>query len=121
MAKTLFEVKDGKIDWYPHKFQMQALDSHARFPTVLKGWRGGFTSWSAKWLETEMRRCGPGDLNRSYFAISPTHKVGAKGLLPAIETIFVTHLRYATYNKTEHTFTITPEGERALWGHAQAE
>ncbi|MBW3638227.1 MAG: hypothetical protein KY445_17430, partial [Armatimonadetes bacterium] len=121
MATQLFEVKNGKIEWHPHKFQVQAWASHARFPIVLKGWRGGFTSSSAKWLLNEMKRCGPGDLNRSYFAISPTHQVGGKGLLPAIETVLCTYYQYATYNRSDHTFTITEEGERALWGHTQKE
>jgi len=122
MAKPLFEVNDkGQIHWHPHKYQVRALKSKARFPFILKGWRGGFTSWAAKLLETEMKRCGPGNLNKSYFAISPTHKVGEKGLVPAIQTVFETYLNFAKYNKNDHVFTITPEGERALWGHSQPE
>jgi hypothetical protein len=121
-APALFDFDaKGNIHWHPHKFQRQGITSCARFPVMLKGWRAGFTSWAAKWLEMEMRRCGPGNLNLSYFAISPTHKVGEKGLITSIQTVFCTHYEYATYNASDHVFTITPEGDRLLWGHAQKE
>lgn len=117
----LFDVSDGKINWYPHQFQLRASASHASRTFILKGWRGGATSWGAKWLFDEMVRCGPGNLNLSYFAISPTHEVGKKGLLPAIQTVFVTHLGIADYNKNTHVFTINEAGEQMMWGHRQKE
>ena len=119
----LFTVENSRIYWNPHQFQMQMYDSRARFTFVPKGWRGGFSSWIPKVLETEMKRCGPGNKNLAYFAIAPTLQVAKKpgSILPAIETVFCTHMGYATYNQNTHTFTITPEGERALWGHAQKE
>jgi hypothetical protein len=118
----LFTINDaGEMVWHPHEFQQKMLESYASRTIALKGWRAGFTSWSAKLLETEMKRCGPGNLNLSYFAISPTHTVGSEGLIPAIQTVFCTHMQYAIYNKQDHKFTITPDGERALWGHKQKE
>lgn len=117
----LFDVEDGKIVWHPHKYQVQASASQASRIFILKGWRGGATSWASKWLLDEMIRCGPGNLNLSYFAIGPTHEVNKKGLYPNIQSLFCTHLGIADYNRNTHAFTINDAGERMLWGHAQKE
>lgn len=121
--RQLYKIKNGKIEWFPHYFQKRAYDSLARFTFMPKGWRGGFSSWAPKLLEMEMKRCGPGHKNLGYFLIAPTLKVATKpgSIQPAVESIFCTHMKYATYNKNDHTFWTTEDGERALWGHARPE
>lgn len=121
---AIYDIDEaGRLNWYPHKFQVQAYHSRARFTFLMKGWRGGYSSWIPKLLEKEMQRCGPGHKNLAYFAIAPTLKVATKpgSMQPSLETYFCTYMNYATYNKNENKFLTTPEGERALWGHEQKE
>jgi hypothetical protein len=119
----LYELDGEEVHWNPHKYQLQALESRARFTFLPKGWRGGFSSFLPAILEREMMRCGPGSENLAYFIIAPTLKVATKpgSVQTTISSYFCNVMEYAKYNQTKHTFYITPEGDRRLWGHEQKE
>lgn len=122
MADQFFTIdKTGKLTLHLHEHQDRTLYSQSQVTVNLKGWRAGGTSLMPFWLMNEMRRCGPGNPALNYFCAIPTLASGKKALIPEMERVFCTLYQLGVYNKNANTITITPEGDRKLWGHEQRE
>jgi hypothetical protein len=64
-----------------------------------------------------MKEKGPGD----YLVVAPTYKLLARKALPEFLRLFEKFLGLGRYNKTDHEFRVSPEGEIKLWGERQDE
>ena len=103
-------------EWF-HEFQAQAWEAEEDIVAVIAGWQSGKSVLGAPWLAREIQRKGPGD----YGAGTPTFPLMNKKVLPELKAFFGDSPdRWATYNVTDRTFTLTEHGERALFGVPQA-
>lgn len=100
-----------------HEGQRRAHDSTARFVLVLAGTQSGKTSYGPHWLLQEMQRKGPGD----YLVATPTFPLLEVKLLPEFRKLFETQMRLGEYrfSPPPRRFTLSPDGELALWGARQ--
>lgn len=108
---------DGNIRFRFHRSQARAMRSTARFTAIVAGAQSGKSVCGPPWLHREMKRCGPGD----YMVVAPDYQLMARKALPAFRQLFETLLKLGTYNKTDHVFPVSPDGEIKLWGERQAE
>ena len=128
LARQLFGFADVKAEvtplWYLdgetlrfrfHKYQKQAMRARERFILLLGGTQSGKTSFGPAWLHREICLRGAGD----YLAVAPTYPLMNKKMLPEFLRFFKDMLHLGTYNKTEKTFTVSDDGEIALFGKAQ--
>ncbi|MCA9368436.1 hypothetical protein KC887_09380, partial [Candidatus Kaiserbacteria bacterium] len=98
-----------------HKYQKLAMKARERFILLLAGTQSGKTSFGPIWLHREICLRGAGD----YLAVAPTYPLMQKKMLPEFLRYFSGVLKLGTYNKTDKIFTVSPEGEVALFGEQQ--
>lgn len=114
-APDFLEVLEGKIRFNFHRSQLRAWDSDKRVVVICAGNQSGKTVSGPPWLHREIKRCGPGD----YLVVAPTFKLLNKKALPQFLQLFETLLKLGRYNKSEHVFNVSPEGEEKLFGSKQ--
>lgn len=109
---------ENRLRFNLHEGQQRAFWSTRRFILVLAGLQSGKTAIGPLWMLEEMRRCGPGD----YLVGSPTFQLLNLKALPEFKRLFIGILNLGTYKESPiREFTLSPEGERMLWGATQAE
>lgn len=114
-APDFLQVIGGKVRFNLHRNQLRAWDSKRRFVVVCAGNQSGKTVTGPPWLHREIKTCGPGD----YLVVAPTYKLLNKKALPQFLQLFETLLKLGRYNKSEHVFNVSPEGEEKLFGSRQ--
>ena len=114
-ALDFLDVHDGMVDFNFHKNQLRAWDSERRFVVICAGNQSGKTVSGPPWLHREIILKGPGD----YLVVAPTYKLLNKKALPQFLQLFESLLKLGKYNKSEHVFNVSPEGEEKLFGSRQ--
>lgn len=93
MAKTLYEVKEGKLTLHLHEGQTRVWDSQARFIFMLAGTQGGKTSLGPWWLWKTIQELGSGD----YLAVTSTYDLFKLKMLPELVKVYEGVLKAGRY------------------------
>lgn len=128
LSRNLFGFIDVKAEVNPiyyregtalkfrfHKYQKLAMRTPRRFILLLGGTQSGKTSFGSIWLKREMVLRGAGD----YLAVAPTYPLMKKKMLPEFLRYFQDVFNLGDYNKSDKIFTVSPDGEIALFGKHQ--
>ena len=114
-AIPLYYLKNGRLKFRFHKYQKRAMRARERFIVLLGGTQSGKTSFGPIWLHREICLRGAGD----YLAVAPTYPLMKKKMLPEFLRLFVDTFHLGEYNKSDKIFTVSDDGELALFGKAQ--
>lgn len=115
LREVITKGTERTIIWNAHEGQYRALQSQKRIVAVLCGSQWGKTEIAPFWLRREMERCGPGD----YLLGTSTFKLLQNKLLPTFLNVFCDLYQLGTFSTATMVFTISKEGETALWGKPQ--
>lgn len=93
------------------------MEATARFIAIVAGTQSGKTVCGPAWLYREMKTRGPGD----YLVVAPNYPLLQMKALPEFQRLFELILKLGKYHKSEHIFTLSPDGEIKIWQEPQDE
>lgn len=114
-VQSLYYIENGVLKFRFHKYQKQAMRTRRRFILLLGGTQSGKTSFGSVWLHREIILRGAGD----YLAVAPTYPLMKKKMLPEFLRFFQETLQLGDYNKADKIFTLSEDGELAMFGEKQ--
>lgn len=108
----LYSVNDaGLLTLNFHEAQTECWDSPARFTALVAGTQSGKTSFGPWWLYKQIQRFGSAD----YLAVSSTHPLFKKKMLPEILIVFRDVLKLGRYWAADRVFELRDPETGEFW------